>query len=149
MSTVSRAQLRQKFYTLLGALPGWKASQFVPERFGNDPESLMGHGKFFAVLTGRTADTRAYRGRPAEGLDCETEVTLIWAYRIRPKDQLVALDEAEAAGQELVNAAMRYDAGWPGDLSVRIVDVTREVLESGEWIVGRALLSVTHTLPLA
>jgi hypothetical protein len=149
VSTVSRAQLRQQFYTLLDALPGWRPSPFVPERFGNDPESLMGHGKFFAVLTGRTADTRAYRGRPAEGLDCETEVTLIWAYRIRPKDQLVALDEAEAAGQELVNAAMRYDAGWPGDLSVRLVDITREVLDSGEWIVGRALLSVIHTLPLA
>lgn len=146
--TVSRAELRQKFYVLLDALPNWRPSPFVAERFGRDPESLLGHGKFFSVVVGRTADTRTYRGRPAEGLNVETEVTIQWFYRIRGKDQLLSSDEAEAAGQELVNAAMRYDAGWPGDLSVRLVDITREVLDSGEWIVGRALLSVTHTLPL-
>ena len=146
--TVTRAGLRGKFYTLLDALPGWRPSPFVPERFGRDPESLLGHGKFFAVLVGRTSDNRTYRGRPAEGLNVETEVTVLWVYRVRMKDQLLSLDEFEAAGQELVNACMRYDAGWPGDLSVRLVDITREVLDSGEWIVGRALLSVTHTLPL-
>jgi hypothetical protein len=146
--TVSRAQLRQKFYALLGALPGWRASVFVPERFGQDPDSLLRGSKLFAVQVGTTTDTRSYRGRPAEGLLCETACTLIWAYSLRPKDQVVSHDEAEAAGQELINAAMRYDATWPGDLSVRLVDVTAEVVQSGEWFVGRASLAVTHTLPL-
>lgn len=146
--TVTRSELRQKFYTLLGALPGWRASVFVPERFGQDPESLMGGSKLFAVQVGTSTDTRSFRGRPAEGLLVESACVLIWAYRIRPKDQLVSHDEAEAAGQELVNAAMRYDASWPGELSVRLVDVTAEVVQSGEWFVGRASLAVTHTLPL-
>ncbi len=44
---------------------------------------------------------------------------------------------------------MAYDATWPLDLKVQLVQVSADVSPSGEWFLGTQTYNVVHTLPLS
>lgn len=152
----TRAQVRSSFAAQCAAVANWTESRFAADVFGRDPDSLMGSStvRLFAVGLGDTNNRmggtgNGYRGRASEGLLVETSVLVRWAYRLRPKDQQTSRDEAEAAGQELINACEAYTASWPGELKVQLQTVTSEVVPSGEWFLGTATFLVLHALPIS
>lgn len=152
----TRAQLRSSFAAQCVAVPNWVESRFAADVFGRDPDSLMGTAtvRLFAVGLGDTNNRmggagNGYRGRAGQGLLVETAVIVRWAVRLRPKDQQASRDEAEAAGQELVNACEAYTATWPGELKVQLQTITTEVVPSGEWFLGTATFLVLHALPIS
>lgn len=149
MAQQSRSAVRSAFAARLGSLSGWTESRFAADVFGRDADSIAHQG--FAVGLGATDDRReaGYRGRPAEGLLTNTEIIVRFGYRLQPKAQTVSRDAAETAGQSLVNRLMAYDATWPLDLKVQLVQVSADVSPSGEWFLGTQTYNVVHTLPLS
>lgn len=146
----TRAQVRASFAALCAALPNWTQSRFASDAFGRDPDSLL--SRCFTVGLGTTTNRNpgeGFRGRPGEGLLVDTDLTVKWAYRLTPKDQLASRDAAETAGQELIVACERYDATWPGELKVRLATVASQVDAPGEWFVGTATFRVTHIMPIS
>lgn len=146
MASKTIRQLREDVTARVLTLSGWKESRVAPDNFGRDADSIA--HKAFAVLPAETADMRAYRGRPAEGLLVETTLTVHYCWQLKPKAMSDSYDDALDGEQAVVNVLMAYDASWPQSYKVQVTRTSRTTSDSGEWVLGKVEFRIVHTLPL-
>jgi hypothetical protein len=146
MASKSIRQLREDVTARILTLTGWKESRVAPDNFGRDADSIA--HKAFAVHPAETADMRAYRGRPAEGLLVDTSLVVHYCWRLAPKSMSDTYDDALDGEQALVNKLMAYDATWPLSYKFQLITTTRTTNDAGEWVTGVISFRVVHTLPL-
>ena len=104
MAAKSIRQLREDVTARILTLTGWKESRVAPDNFGRDADSIA--HKAFAVHPAETADMRAYRGRPAEGLLVETSLVVHYCWRLAPKGMSDSYDDALDGEAAVVNVLM-------------------------------------------
>ena len=146
MASKTIRQLREDVTTRVLTLTGWKESRVAPDNFGRDAESIA--HKAFSVHPSETADLRAYRGRPAEGLLVETALVVHYCWRLAPKGMSDSYAAALDGEQAVVNVLMAYDTTWPLSYKFQVVRTSRTTSDSGEWVLGQVEFRVVHTLPL-
>tara|TARA_R110000868_G_scaffold71456_1_gene209277 strand:+ start:2114 stop:2557 length:444 start_codon:yes stop_codon:yes gene_type:complete len=146
MASKSIRQLREDVTTRVLTLSGWKESRVAPDNFGRDADSIA--HKAFAVLPSETADMRAYRGRPAEGLLVETALVVHYCWRLAPKGMSDSYDDALDGEAAVIAVLMAYDTTWPLSYKFQVVRTSRTTSDSGEWVLGQVEFRVVHTLPL-
>jgi hypothetical protein len=139
-------QLREDLTSRLLTLSGWRESRVAPDNFGRDADSLA--HKCFAVHPATTDDLRAYRGKPAEGLLVETELVILYSWRLAPKAMSDSYDEALDGEQAAINALMVYDSTWPGSYKIQFISSTRTTNDAGEWVIGTLRFRIVHNIPL-
>jgi len=146
MASKTVRQLREDVTARILTLTGWKESRVAPDNFGRDADSIA--HKAFAVHPTSTADLRAYRGRPAEGLLVETTLEVRYSWRLAPKGMSDSYDDALDGEQSVINKLMVFDPTWPSSYKVQLISTTRETSVLGEWVVGVITFRIVHTLPL-
>lgn len=146
MASKSIRQLREDVTTRVLTLSGWKESRVAPDNFGRDADSIA--HKAFSVHPSETADMRAYRGRPAEGLLVETAIVVHYCWQLKPKAMSDSYDDALDGEAAVVNVLMAYDTTWPLSYKFQVVRTSRTTSDSGEWVLGQVEFRVVHTLPL-
>lgn len=146
MAQKSIRQLREDVTARILTLSGWRESRVAPDNFGRDADSIA--HKAFAVHPTATNDLRAYRGKPAEGLLVETELSVLYSWRLAPKAMSDSYDEALDGEQAIINALMVYDSTWPSSYKFQVVSTSRLTNDAGEWVIGTLRFRVVHNISL-
>ena len=102
MATVALSAVRQRFATKLLTLTGFTQSRNPYDNALRAPQTVA-HLRFWVGITeavGRPDD----RQRASTGILMDTSVAVKFAYRLRPKDQIIDLDAALDKGQLVIEA---------------------------------------------
>lgn len=146
MSAVKLSSIRQRFATKISSLSGFKESRNPYDGYGRSPNTVA--HKCFSVgvrtVTARDDD----RQRTSAGVMSSTQVMVRYPYRIRPKDQLTAFDEALDSAQTIIEALTVRATPLHDNLQIRFTGLDNELADSGEWCSITLTFSVLHYLYL-
>jgi hypothetical protein len=146
MATVSLSAIRTRFATAVTSITGMTESRNPFEDVIRAPQSVA-QKRFWVGITSAIASEDG-RQSTTVGAQMETTVSVKFAYRLRPKDQVTdygeALDQAETVIQKLTARG----APLSTDLQIRFSQLTTDITTSGEYIIPTAEFSVLHFLPL-
>jgi len=146
MAAVSLSTIRARFATAIDALSGFSESRNPFENFGRAPNTVA-HLRFAVGIInvqGREDD----RQRETTGIMSNTMMGIRFAYRVRPKDQIVSYDESFDKAQEVIKTITNKSAPVYADLSIRFDNLESELTESGEYMIFDSRFEVIHFIPL-
>ena len=147
MAAVLPSVIAQRFVDALSAdTPGFVHAQVLAEVYAYVPGSLIHQG--FAVSV-PTATPLNERQRASKGTHIEDRIVVRWSYRLRPTDQWTDYKAALDAEQTLIAAAMAEGATMRANTGITFVSATREVIDSGAWVIGDLEFSRLHLLSLS
>jgi hypothetical protein len=143
---VSLSTIRQRFATQLSTLSGFDESRNPYDGYGRSPNTVA-HQRFMVGIqsvTSRDDD----RQRHGIGVMSSTIVGVKYAYRIRPKDQLISFDDGLDSAQIVINAITDRSLPLHDNLQIRFGGMDNELSDSGEWMSITLTFEVLHYLYL-
>ena len=78
----------------------------------------------------------------------DTSVAVKFAYRLRPKDQIIDLDAALDKGQLVIEALTTRAAPLYTDLHIRFKSITPDITSPGEFAIIHCEFSALHLITL-
>ena len=147
MAAVLPSAIAQRFVDALTATtPGFKHASVLAEVYGFTPGSLIHEG--FAVSVPSTTPM-AGRQRAAKGTHVSDLILVRWSYRLRPTDQWTDYKAALDAEQTLQAACMAEGSSMRANTGISFVSASREIIDSGAWVIGDLQFSTLHLLSLS
>jgi hypothetical protein len=143
--SVSFSQLRVAVASQVDAISGFTQSRIPPEYFGRQ-ENSVAHKRFAVQLS--ASQDQGERMRRAVGVYCTTNVRVIFAYRLRPKDAYPTdYDAGLDSEKDVINAVLStYNAIQP-EVVIRYNRSVRNVSDSTEYMLFNLEFTALHTLP--
>ena len=143
---VSLATIRQRFATQISTLSGFDESRNPYDGYGRSPNTVA-HQRFMVGIQSVTSrdDDRQRRG---VGVMSSTIVGVKYAYRIRPKDQLISFDDGLDSAQTVINAITDRSLPLHDNLQIRFGGMDNELSDSREWMSITLTFEVLHYLYL-
>jgi hypothetical protein len=110
------------------------------------PQSVA-QKRYWIGITGAIASDDG-RQNVSVGVQMDTTVSVKFAYRLRPKDQVVDYGEAMDQAELVIKKLTARGAPLSTDLQIRFSQLTTDITTSGEYIIPTLEFSVIHFLPL-
>ena len=110
------------------------------------PQSVA-QKRFWVGITSSIASDDG-RQSVSVGAQMATTVSVKFAYRLRPKDQVTDYGEALDQAETVIAKLTARGAPLATDLQIRFSQLTTDITASGEYIVPTAEFAVLHYLPL-
>lgn len=143
MANLSRSALRLRLAAGVSALSGWTELRSPLHEFPSDPSAILHQG--FTITVGRTVPA-AGRQRVADGVQVSTDISVRFAIKVRPKEQITSLADALDAQAEALRAIMGASRIA---LGIHLVEIgAPEIHRSGEWIFAAVNFECSHHLAL-
>ena len=146
MAVLTPKQVRDRVDAGLTAAAGFRRSRFTGYIFGSDPRQVM-HGSYAVDVPATTLNTGAVqRQKTAEGLMCNTVVSVKVVGRYRPDAQRADMDtllDLEAAAIVAVEGESRTD------LHILFEASRRELSTANEFAFTTITFRAIHRLALA
>lgn len=146
MSAVSLSTIRQRFATQIDTLTGFNQSRNPYDGYGRSPNTIA-HQRFSVGIRGVNSRDDD-RQRRSAGVMSETEVFVRYAFRIRPKDQVISYDDALDSAQQVIQTITNRSTPLHSDLQIRFTGLDNELADSGEWCTINLSFNVLHYLYL-
>lgn len=146
MSTVSLSTIRQRFADAISALDGFTESRNPYDGYGRSPNTAA--HKRFSVGIGTVTSREDDRQRRSVGIMTESEVSVRFAFRIRPKDQIESYDDALDAAATVIEQITNRSTPLHDSLQIRFRGLDNELSDSGEWCTLTLIFSVLHYINL-
>lgn len=146
MSTVSLSTIRQRFADAISALDGFTESRNPYDGYGRSPNTAA--HKRFSVGIGTVTSREDDRQRRSVGIMTESEVSVRFAFRIRPKDQIESYDDALDAAGTVIEQITNRSTPLHDSLQIRFRGLDNELSDSGEWCTLTLIFSVLHYINL-
>ena len=146
MAAVSLSTIRQRFAQAIGDLSGFEQSRNPYDGYGRSPNTVA--HKRFSVGIGAVSSRDDDRQRRADGIMTETEVSIRFAFRIRPKDQIDSYDDALDAAAEVIEKITNRSTPLHDNLQIRFRGFDNELSDSGEWCTLTMIFTVLHYIQL-
>ena len=147
MAALLPSVLAQRFVDALTAdPPGFTQARVLAEVYGYTAGSLIHEG--FAVSVPTTTPI-GDRQRTSIGTHVEDQVLVRWSYLLRPTDHWTDYKAALDAEQTLIAACMAESTTMRTNTGIRFVSASREVHQTGEWVIGDLLFTATHVLSIS
>ena len=146
MATVSLSAIRSRFATKIATLAGFTQSRNPYDPALRAPQSVA-HLRFWVGITegsARPDDTQ----RAGQGIFMDTTVAVKFAYRLRPKDQVIDLDAAMDKAEILIQALTTRAAPLYTNLHIRFRGITPEITTPGEFAIMHLEFSALHFITL-
>ena len=146
MATVTLSTIRTRFATAVTSITGMTESRNPFEDVIRAPQSVA-QKRFWVGITSAIASEDG-RQSTTVGAQMETTVSVKFAYRLRPKDQVTDYGEALDQAETVIAKLTARGAPLSTDLQIRFSQLTTDITASGEYIIPTAEFSVLHFLPL-
>lgn len=146
MGALLPSVIAQRFVDALTAdPPGFAQASVLADVYGFVPGSLLHKGFAVSVVT---TTPIAGRQRAEAGTHVEDLILVRWSYILRPTDQWTDYKDALDAEQTLIAACMAADSSMRSKTGISFVSASREVIDSGAWVIGDLQFSALHQLSL-
>ena len=146
MATVTLSAIRTRFATAVTSITGMTESRNPFEDVIRAPQRVA-QKRFWVGITSAIASEDG-RQSTTVGAQMETTVSVKFAYRLRPKDQVTDYGEALDQAEPVIAKLTARGAPLSTDLQIRFSQLTTDITASGEYIIPTAEFSVLHFLPL-
>ena len=146
MSTVSLSTIRQRFADAISALDGFTESRNPYDGYGRSPNTAA--HKRFSVGIGTVTSREDDRQRRSVGIMTESEVSVRFAFRIRPKDQIDSYDDALQSAHTVISQITNRSTPLHDNLQIRFRGIDNELADSGEWCTINVSFTVLHYIQL-
>ena len=141
---VNLSTIRQRIATKVDSLDGFQESRNPFDGYGRSPNTVA-HKRFMVGIQGVTARDDD-RQRRTEGVMASTQLSIRYAYRIRPKDQLESFDNGLDSAQDVINAITVRSTPLHDNLQIRFSGMDNELSDSGEWMSITLTFQILHYL---
>ena len=146
MSSVKLSTIRSRVATAIQGIGGMNLSPLPYEAFGRTTNSIA-HKAFSVGVGGSNA--RDDRQRPTEGAMLDTDLNIVMAYRIRPLDQLTDVDGGLNLENDIITKLLdRTDTNLYPNVHIKFVSSSRQLTDSGEYMISTLQFDVLHFIPL-
>lgn len=132
MPVVKLSQIRQAVAEQIDNLAGFKQSTFPVSLFGRTPNQLA-HLAYSVSCTASTA--RPDRQNIAVGVYVDTTVQITFAYRIRPANKLLDIDNAMDKEQDVIAAILASYSSIRSGMQISYQNTNRTFPESMEYML--------------
>jgi hypothetical protein len=146
MAAVSLSTIRQRFAQAISDLSGFEQSRNPYDGYGRSPNTVA--HKRFSVGINAVSSRDDDRQRRADGIMTETEVSVRFAFRIRPKDQIDSYDDALDAAAQVIEKITNRSTPLHDNLQIRFRGFDNELADSGEWCTLTIAFTVLHYIQL-
>lgn len=146
MSAVSLSTIRKRFATAVTTLSGFDESRNPFDGYGRSPNTIA--HKRFSVGVGTVTSREDDRQRRSEGIMTDTQMSVRFAFRIRPKDQIDSYDNALDAAEQVIEIITNRSTPLHDSLQIRFTGLDNELADSGEWCSLTLSFSVLHYIQL-
>ena len=148
MSSVKLSAIRSRVATALEGISGagLKQSPMAPSAFGRTVNTIA-HKSFCVVLGNSNAQDD--RQRQTEGAMMLSDMEIRCAFRIRPHDQITDTDSAmDLENTIIANLLDRSDSSLYSNLHIKLQSSSRQLTESGEYVISNLSFQLLHFIPL-
>lgn len=146
MSAVSLSTIRKRFATAVTTLSGFDESRNPFDGYGRSPNTIA--HKRFSVGVGTVTSREDDRQRRSDGIMTDTQMSVRFAFRIRPKDQIDSYDNALDAAEQVIEIITNRSTPLHDSLQIRFTGLDNELADSGEWCTLTLSFSVLHYIQL-
>ena len=141
--SISVAQVRSAIAEQVALVPGLKIVPFPGQYFGRVQNSLAHLGYSVSV---DSSDAMEDRQRGSAPIYTKTNASVTFAYRIRPQDVLLDLDNATDKEELIIKKCISAYTSIRAGLEVRYNRSVRNIPDSIEYIIINVELSAYHHL---
>ena len=146
MATVQLSAIRSRIATAIGTIAGTQLSRQPYEAFGRTTNTIAHKGYAVGIGGSNAADDRQ---RTTEGAMLSTDVFVVAAYRIRPLDQLVDIDDALDFENDIIKKVLdRTNTTLYQNLHLKLISSQRQLTDSGEYMLSTLSFESLHFIPL-
>jgi hypothetical protein len=146
MSAVSLSTIRKRFASAVTTLSGFDESRNPFDGYGRSPNTIA--HKRFSVGVGTVTSREDDRQRRSDGIMTDTQMSVRFAFRIRPKDQIDSYDNALDAAEQVIEIITNRSTPLHDSLQIRFTGLDNELADSGEWCSLTLSFSVLHYIQL-
>lgn len=147
MSVVSYSTIRQRFATQIETIPDFKEIRSPFDGLGRSPNTVAHYG--FAVSVRGSVSRDDDRQRRGQGIMMSTDVSVRFAYRIRPKDQIESFDDGFDLAQTVIESLTDRSSPLHDSLTIRFVSIDNQLANNkGEYVLFTLNFSVLHYINL-
>lgn len=146
MSAVSLSTIRKRFADAVTTLSGFDESRNPFDGYGRSPNTIA--HKRFSVGVGTVTSREDDRQRRSDGIMTDTQMSVRFAFRIRPKDQIESYDNALDAAEQVIEIITNRSTPLHDSLQIRFTGLDNELADSGEWCTLTLSFSVLHYIQL-
>ena len=146
MSAVAWSTIRQRFKNAVDAIAGFSESRNPYDNFGRNPNTVA-HLRFAIGLTSTAAQSG--RQKQAIGIVSNTTMSVRFAYRIRPKDQISSYDDALDTAQSVIQSCTNRTAALYTNTQIKYDSMSYTLANSGEYMIFDVYFLCLHQIPLA
>ena len=146
MSAVSLSTIRKRFAAAVTTLSGFDESRNPFDGYGRSPNTIA--HKRFSVGVGTVTSREDDRQRRSDGIMTDTQMSVRFAFRIRPKDQIDSYDNALDAAEQVIEIITNRSTPLHDSLQIRFTGLDNELADSGEWCTLTLSFSVLHYIQL-
>lgn len=146
MSAVSLSTIRKRFADAVTTLSGFDESRNPFDGYGRSPNTIA--HKRFSVGVGTVTSREDDRQRRSTGIMTDTQMSIRFAFRIRPKDQIESYDNALDAAEQVIEIITNRSTPLHDSLQIRFTGLDNELADSGEWCTLTLSFSVLHYIQL-
>jgi len=146
MSAVSLSTIRKRFAAAVTTLSGFDESRNPFDGYGRSPNTIA--HKRFSVGVGTVTSREDDRQRRSDGIMTDTQMSVRFAFRIRPKDQIESYDNALDAAEQVIEIITNRSTPLHDSLQIRFTGLDNELADSGEWCSLTLTFSVLHYIQL-
>lgn len=146
MSAVSLSTIRKRFAAAVTTLSGFDESRNPFDGYGRSPNTIA--HKRFSVGVGTVTSREDDRQRRSDGIMTDTQMSVRFAFRIRPKDQIDSYDNALDAAEQVIEIITNRSTPLHDSLQIRFTGLDNELADSGEWCTLTLTFSVLHYIQL-
>jgi hypothetical protein len=146
MSAVSLSTIRKRFASAVTTLSGFDESRNPFDGYGRSPNTIA--HKRFSVGVGTVTSREDDRQRRSDGIMTDTQMSVRFAFRIRPKDQIDSYDNALDAAEQVIEIITNRSTPLHDSLQIRFTGLDNELADSGEWCTLTLSFSVLHYIQL-
>jgi hypothetical protein len=144
MAVLTRTALRQRIQTAVDAVTGLTVSAFATELFGSDTAREMA-GRFSVGLGVSEPAPQDRQVRTAEGVYCQTPVTVRIAHKLRADAQVADLDAASTVADAAMVGVMA--PGTLANCQIYFVRASQELTPQAEFVLSTLDFLVYHRIP--
>jgi hypothetical protein len=141
MASLNPQEVRARVAAGAAGLSGWAESGAVYDEFGLDPQKT-GHKRFAVGVI--STENFGDRQRKSAGQQVQSEITIRWAHRLKPADQVNSYDDALTAEQALILGVLAVS-----EVGLQIhYDGTRNRVAAGSFTVTETAFLAIHHIAL-
>lgn len=139
--------IRSSIAAKIAGVAGFSEARVPYSGFARTAQTVA-HKRFaLATIQSTAADSRH---RAAEGVNLRTEISIRFAYRLRPRDAYPTdYDLALEEERKVISAVLTGDySGTIPKAQLSFLESRREAVPSGEWIIIETKFKINHFLPI-